>query len=263
MTPGGLDGPTPRPYDIDGPVGAPAIVFLHGTRLTRSVWTAQLRELADAYRVIAVDLPGHGTMARTPFTLEDGADHVAAVIRSAVGGRAVVVGLSLGGYVAMVLAARHPEVVRGLVLSGASAEPMGWRAHPYRWLAWVLERWDGPWLDALDRWFFRRRFPPAVADPIVAGGFWSAGGAVALRSLVGRSFVPILAAYPGPVLLINGEYDLLFRLSAGAFRRAAPQARWVRLKGATHLANLDRPRAFTFAVRRFMTSLDASAATRG
>lgn len=248
----------PLPYDIAGPADAPVICFLHGTRLTRGMWAAQMAELGSTYRVVAPDLPGHGTEHGQPFTLEGAADHVAAVIRSvAPDGHAVVVGLSLGGYVAIVLAARHPSVVRGLVLSGASAEPLGWRAAPYRWLATVLERGDGPRLTALNRWFFRTRFPAAIAEPIVRGGFWSAGGATALRALLGRSFVPSLAAYDGPVLLVNGEYDLPFRLSSRAFRRALPQARWVRLRGATHLANLDRPRAFSRAVRRFMEALEA------
>lgn len=258
--PGPVAGPAqaPLPYDIAGPEGAPLVCFVHGTRLTRAMWAAQVEALSDAYRVVAVDLPGHGTEHARPFTLEGAADDVARVIRTvSPDGRGVVVGLSLGGYVAMLLAARHPGVVRGLVLSGASAEPSGWRAAPYRWLAIALERGDGPRLEALNRWFFRRRFPPAIAEPIVRGGFWSAGGATALRSLLGRSFVPALAAYGGPVLLINGEYDLPFRVSSRAFRRALPQARWIRLKGATHLANLDRPRAFTRAVRRFMETLDA------
>jgi pimeloyl-ACP methyl ester carboxylesterase len=254
---------TPLPYDIGGPSAAPVICFLHGTRLTRGMWAAQMLELGDAYRVVAVDLPGHGSEHGRPFTLEHAADHVAEVIRSvAPDGRAVVVGLSLGGYVAMVLAARHRAVVRGLVLSGASAEPVGWRAAPYRWLAAVLERGEGPRLTALNRWFFGARYPAAIAEPILAGGFWSAGGAVALRSLLGRDFVPMLAAYHGPVLLINGEYDLPFRLSSRAFRRALPRARWVRIRGATHLANLDRPRAFSRAVRGFMEALDGADPSR-
>jgi pimeloyl-ACP methyl ester carboxylesterase len=167
----------------------------------------------------------------------------------------VVVGLSLGGYVAMDLAARRPDLVRGLVLSGATAEPVGVRAAPYRALAWAMEQFDGPRLEALNRWFFRTRYPPAIAEPIIAGGFWSAGGAEALRSLLGERFMPRLAAYPGPVLILNGTYDLLFRLSAETFARVARDARRVRLGGATHLANLDRPAAFSLAVRRFVERL--------
>ena len=90
-----------------------------------------------------------------------------------------------------------------------------------------------------------------MAEPIVAGGFWSSGGAVALRTLFGERFLPRLAAYPGPTLILNGELDLLFRLSAPAFARAARSARRVVLPGALHLSNLDRPAAFSLAVRAF------------
>jgi pimeloyl-ACP methyl ester carboxylesterase len=245
-------------FDIDGPPGAPAVVFIHGTRLTRGMWRAQMDDLRDAYRVIALDLPGHGTNAGEPFTVARAADAVARVVEEAAGGRAVVVGLSLGGYVAMDLAARRPELVRGLVLSGATAEPVGLLASPYLALAWIMDRFDGPRLEALNTWFFRARFGGAIADPIVAGGFWSVGGAQALRALVGTRFRPRLAAYPGPTLIINGEWDLLFRLRVAGFGRVARDARRVRLRGATHLANLDRPAAFSLAVRRFLEGLPGS-----
>ena len=53
-------------YDVDGPVGAPAIVFVHGTRLSRTMWRPQMEDLRDRYRVIAVDLPGHAAIVRQP-----------------------------------------------------------------------------------------------------------------------------------------------------------------------------------------------------
>jgi len=244
-------------YDIDGPADGPPIVFIHGTRLTGSMWLAQMDDLRDAYRVIAVDLPGHGRLADRRFTLVGAADAVADAIQTAAGGQAVVVGLSLGGYVAMDLVARRPELVRGLVLAGATAEPVGMIAMPFRALAWVMDRFDGPELDAFNAWFFRTRFPAALSGPIIASGFWSAAGAQALRAVVGERFQPRLAGYPGSTLILNGEWDALFRPGAGAFARAAQDARRVRLGGATHLANLDRPRAFSLAVRRFVESLPA------
>ncbi len=243
-------------YDVAGPPDAPAIVFVHGTRLSRSMWHGQVRGLQDEFRVLALDLPGHGVLAHEPFTVRGAADRVGRVIEDAAGGHAVVVGLSLGGYVGMDLAARRPELVRGLVLSGATAEPIGLRSRPYQALAWAMERWDGPRLDAVNRWFFTRRFGPTVGGAISEGGFWSAGGAVALRSLIGERFADRLAAYPGPVLLINGAWDLPFRLFAPAFARRARDVRRVRLGRATHLANLDRPAAFNAAIRRFVRSLE-------
>ena len=239
-------------FTARGPAEAPAIVFLHGTRLSRASWAVQLEDLADEFRVIAVDLPGHGGRADERFTLDGAADAVSAVIRQAAsGGSAVLVGLSLGGYVAMTLAAREPDRVRGLVLAGATAEPVGVRSIPYRALAMILERFDGPRLVRLNTWFFRTRYPASIAEPIVAGGFWSKGGAIAVRALFGERFMPRLAAYPGPTLILNGQWDVLFRLSAGSFAAAARDARRARLSGALHLSNLDRPAAFSAAVRRF------------
>jgi pimeloyl-ACP methyl ester carboxylesterase len=246
-------------FTATGPTEAPTIVFLHGTRLTRALWAVQLDALGDEFRVIAVDLPGHGGRAGESFTLDGASDVVSAVIaQEATGGHAVVVGLSLGGYVAMALAAREPDRVSGLVLAGATAEPVGFRSIPYRALAMILDRFDGPGLVRLNTWFFRTRYPASIAEPIVAGGFWSTGGARAVRALFGERFIPRLATYPGPTLILNGEWDLLFRLSASTFAAAARDARRARLSGALHLSNLDQPVAFSGAVRRFVRSLGAT-----
>jgi len=241
-----------------GPTDAPAIVFVHGTRLTGSMWAVQQAALAGEFRTIAMDLPAHGSRSAEPFTLDGAADVLAATIRDDAGGQAIVVGLSLGGYVAMTLAAREPERIRGLVLSGATAEPVGVRMLPYLALAKAMEGIGEDRLARLNTWFFRVRYPAAIAEPIVAGGFWTRGGAAALRALVGERFAPRLAAYPGPTLLLNGSLDLPFRLFAPAFAAAAQDVRRVRLAGASHLANLDRPAAFSEAVRRFARSLDTT-----
>ena len=119
--------------DRAGPDDAPGIVFLHGTRLTRAQWWPQLRRLAGAYRCVAVDLPGHGVLADRPFTIEAATDLVRAAIEAEIpSGRAVIVGLSLGGYVAIDTAEAYPEVVAGLVLAGCSGEAFGPMSWPYR-----------------------------------------------------------------------------------------------------------------------------------
>lgn len=244
---------------VVGPRGGAPIVLVHGTSLSKAAWSPQLTGLADTYRVIALDLPGHGGSADQPFTLAGAAAEVGRVIDEIAGGRAVVVGLSLGGYVAMELAACRPEAVRGLVLVGASQEPTGWRAVPYQALALALtglDRLDVRLVPRMAAAVARRRFAPSIAEPLLAGGVYPAGGALALRALIGRRFAPRLAAYDGPVLLLNGELDVLFRLGARQFAEAADDARRVRLAGAAHLANLDRPAAFDLAIRRFVEGLE-------
>ena len=253
-------GPAGADASADAGVAAedtrPTILFLHGTRLTGSSWAAQVRALGDEFHCLAPDLPGHGAQAAVPFAIDDAADRAAAVIASeAHGGRAIVVGLSLGGYLAMAVAARHPERVAGLVVAGATAEPIGVRSWFYRGLATAFTVIPGPLITRMNRWFFRYRYPREIGDPILQGGFWFAGGAVALRSLVGQEFRPRLAAYPGPSLLINGQLDVFFRPTERRFVRAATSPSRATLRRATHLANLDAPEAFTEAVRAFARSV--------
>ena len=66
-----------------------------------------------------------------------------------------------------------------------------------------------------------------------------------------ETFIPRLAAYPGPTLLINGEDDRLFRRSEQAFLAAAVNGRLEVIPGCAHLVNEEQPAAFNAAVRRF------------
>lgn len=234
----------------------PTIIFLHGTVLSGAAWSAQMAALDDAFHCLAPDLPGHGTQPDVPFTVDGAADQVVALIdREAHDGRAILVGLSLGGYVAMTVAARSPERVAGLAIAGATADPVGLQSFGFRALAFALETVPEPVLDAVYRWFFRWRFGAAITDPIVAGGLSFAGGVVALRSLVGERFSARLAAYPGPSLLINGEYDLFFRPTEPAFADVAANPRRSLIRRATHLSNLDQPERFTLVIRAFATQV--------
>jgi pimeloyl-ACP methyl ester carboxylesterase len=236
----------------------PTIVFLHATRLTGAQWARQVADLAPDFRSLTPDLPGHGTAAGEPFTLEAASRRVADLIETEAGGPAILVGLSLGGYVAMDVAARAPELVGGLVLAGATVEPGGVRSIPFRGLARLYGSVPESWLRRQQERSFRRRYPVNVADPVLAGGFWFRGGAEAVRSLVGERFRPRLAAYPGRTLLVNGQADLLFRAGEAAFAAAARDPQRVVIARAGHRSNLDRPRAFSAAVRAFAMEIHVS-----
>ncbi len=252
-----------RAVEATGPVGAPALVFLHGTRRTRTMWRHQLDGLDEEFRLVAVDLPGHGVLADVPFRLADATAFVAEVIDAAAGGRAIVVGQSLGGYVGMDLAAASPERVAGLVLANATAEPRSIVRRAPRAVGTYLLVATG------ERVLSPRRARPgiggvpgtATADPArpenaapsahATNGWLFKGGTRAMVAALREVFVPRLAAYPGPTLFVNGEDDRLFRSGEQAFLAAAVDGRLVVIPGCGHLVNEDRPREFNAAVRRF------------
>jgi pimeloyl-ACP methyl ester carboxylesterase len=237
------------PWTAVGPRTATTIVFIHGTRLTRAQWLPQLRRLSVSYRCVALDLPGHGARAAEPFTIERAVDAVTAAIDAeSASGTALVVGLSLGGYVAIEAAEARPDRVLGLVLAGCSAEPIGPSSVPFRLFAALMERVPPRALRVVNHTFFRTRYRPGISEPIIAGGFWSAGGAQALRTLIGRRYLERLGRLWTPVTIVNGAFDPVFGPGGEPWASTARRGRSVRIAWALHLSNLDRPTTFSRVV---------------
>jgi 3-oxoadipate enol-lactonase len=108
-----------------GPPGAPTVLLLHGWMASADInWLGTFPALAGRYHVVAMDHRGHGRGIRTrePFSLEDCADDAAGLLRELGVRNAIVAGYSMGGPVALLLARRHPDRVRGLVLIATAAE---------------------------------------------------------------------------------------------------------------------------------------------
>jgi pimeloyl-ACP methyl ester carboxylesterase len=240
-------------YDVAGPDAAPAIVFLHGSVVTRTIWRLQLSDLGDDFRVIAPDLPGHGRRAATPFTFESAIAESADLI-AAEATRAIVVGLSLGGYVAMLLAAQRPELVSGLVVCGASANFTGALGLYLKAVAWILGRgWMVPSPARLET-RTRALFPPSLADVAdlqIQDGLYPAALAPAFATMARTNFLKAVARFDGPVLFLNGQHDRPTRRGEAAFAAAACHARVETIAGAGHACNLQSPELFNAAVRTF------------
>ena len=124
--------------DSGGAPADPVVLLLHG-------WTASAdlnffpvyAQLAGSYRVIAMDLRGHGRGMRStePFSLEDCADDAAALLGQLGAGPAIVVGYSMGGPVGMLVARRHPGMVAALVMQATALE---WRRTARERMVWRL-----------------------------------------------------------------------------------------------------------------------------
>jgi pimeloyl-ACP methyl ester carboxylesterase len=247
-------GPVPT-WDAVGPEGAPPIVFVHGALMGRSVWRPQIDALADRFRCISVDLPGHGSQRDRGFELDDAVAGVVRAIDEVAGGRAVLVGLSLGGYVSMAVAGRHPERVRSLVVAGATREPTGANRVAFLLYAAMLRLAPESAVRAVALAWFRRRYGPVLGAAITAGGHFAKGGSLAVRRIAGRPFRDRLLAYGGPILVINGTMDLVFRIGAGRFIAGVPGVTNRVIPRAGHLSNVDRPEVFTGLVEEFVATL--------
>lgn len=235
---------------VAGPDDAPCLVFIHGAAWTRAMWAPQVEALADAFRVVTLDLPGHGALADEPFTLTRAVAVVDQAVSRSSQGRAVIVGLSLGGYVAMAYAAQAPEGCAGLVLSGCAIEYYGLLGRLSQLDAALSLRVYRPTrLAAMQGASLRSAYPPEIAEPQIAAGFAFQALPAVYGELARRRFRPLLHTFPCPVLILNGERDRLNRRSEARQLAATQHGRLQVIAVAGHLCNLDQPAVFTAAVR--------------
>ena len=239
---------------------ATPILLVHGIRTSSTMWRYQTSALTDAgYRVLAIDLPGHGTSIHTTFTVEAALAAIAAGLDALApdGEPVMLVGLSLGGYFATAFAARYPDRVRGLVAADCAALPLGLPLRGYIALAELIHRMPdkGLWLHTE---MVKRTLSASAVTDVLAGGVALDVMATGLSATGQLDPLADLAAYPGPIWLLNGQFDH-FRLHERRFLAANPRARLVVVRGASHLASLSQPERFTAALRRIAAELDIPA----
>lgn len=230
------------------------VLLVHGIRTSSTMWRVQLEALgADGRPALAVDLPGHGTRMGEPFTVAGAIDAIDAGVQR-LGGRVLLVGLSLGGYFAIEYAARHPQNVAALVAASCSTLPRGVGLAGYRGLAAAIRRLPDKGL-GLNNAMARMAVGRQGAADLGSGGIALDVMDAALRAAGSLDPVAGLGRYPGRVWIVNGALDH-FRLDEARFLRASPRTTRVLIPGATHLVSLVKPREFTAVLRRIAAELD-------
>ena len=256
---------TPTPIEVhhrvDGPPGAPVVVLSHALGLSLAMWDPQLAALSRALRVVRYDHRGHGgsPIPAGPYRIEDlGRDVLHLLDRLAVE-RVSFCGVSLGGMVGLWLAANAPERVDRLVVCGTAARMP--RPEDYAARA-KLVRQQGMAAIAdgvIGRWFtpaFAPRRPDVVAwikSLLLATqpeGY--AGACEAVGSMDLREDLPRIGAR---TLLIAGAEDPATppELSREIARRIT-SAEVVVIPGASHLATVEQPEAFTGQILAHVTA---------
>jgi pimeloyl-ACP methyl ester carboxylesterase len=227
------------------------VLLVHGIRASAGMWRHQREWLTEAgHPVLAIDLPGHGSRLGEEFSVAGALAAIDAGV-DALGGRVLLAGLSLGGYYAIAYAAEHPGRVLGLVAAGSAFVPTGPGLAGYRLLARLIHRLPDRGL-SLHTLLVRRMLPPAGAADALAGGVALDVMDAGLRATGSLTPLVDLAAYPGPVWLVNGAWDH-FRLHQNRFLRASARGTLITVPGAGHLVSLARPHAFDTVLRSIIT----------
>lgn len=247
--------------------GAP-LVLLHGHPFDRSMWAPQLEALSEEFRIVAIDLPGYGesSVRSDPMTMRAFADAVIEVLDRLAIQRATVVGLSMGGLVAMEMGLGYPDRIAGLVLAATTAQPLALGERQTRrdkadlaqavgmlpLAAEMIADLFGP-SGARDQNLVLRIFAMMLSTS-------PDGAAAALRGRADRpDYSSLLRSLTVPSLVIAGDHDVHSPPAViDQLIDALPQPQLVRFADSGHLPNLEEPGHFNDAVRTFAHALEQS-----
>jgi len=240
----------------DGGQG-PTVLLGHGYSATGRMWDGQRAALGDGWRIISWDMRGHGQTESPCDPAQYSAALTVADMRALLGhcgvDRAVIGGLSLGGYVSLAFYLAHPEMVRALVICDSGP---GYRNAEARaaWNTRAHERaaeLESKGLEALAG--RSREMREAIGHHRSAPGL--AHAARGMLAQEGSAVIDGLGAIRVPTLIIVGDRDQPFLAPCEYMAKKIPGARLEVIPGAGHSSNLDQPEIFNRVLRSFLETL--------
>jgi 3-oxoadipate enol-lactonase len=250
-------------YVEHGDAGASPVVLLHGFPLNGAMWDELVPALADRYRVIVPDLRGHGATEAPegPYETVEHASDVVGLLDQLVIERATVVGVSMGGYVAMQLLTRWPERVQSAVLADTTGRSDTEERRQIRAAQAEVIRTEG--LAPFAELVLPRMFAPSVFTERLAlverfrQTITSQRPAAVIAALQGLAMRPemleALASVRTPTLVLVGSEDSATPLADSRELAAVIRdAELVVLPGAGHMSCWEEPTGFNAAVRDFL-----------
>lgn len=239
-------------YEEHGSPAGPPVLLTHAYAAALQMWEPQFAELHD-YRVIAWDMRGHGGTDSPPrqsdYTEKLTVEDMASLLRHLRVERAVVGGLSLGGYISLEFQLAHPEMVRALLLCNTGP---GFRKDEARagWNDFSIsyaQRLEERGLDGLGRGVeieATRRYQHSAQGLAFAGrGILTQRDAAVMEHL-GQIDVP--------ALIVSGADDERYKAGCDYLAAKIPNARKVVIEHAGHAVNLYQPETFNAAVLQFL-----------
>lgn len=238
-------------YEVYGSGGGAALLLSHGFGSSQRAWASNVNALATGRRCVTWDMRGHGRSdspaAPEAYSAAACVADMAALLDEVEASKAVLGGLSLGGYLSLVFYLAHPERVKALVLADTGPGFRNDEARQ-RWNARAFAQADRLERDGLaalgsDRWLHRS------ADGVAK----AARGILAQRD---ASVIDSLAAVSVPTLVIVGADDAPFIGAANYLTAKIPNATLTVIEHAGHESNVDRPNVFNARVGEFLTKID-------
>jgi pimeloyl-ACP methyl ester carboxylesterase len=248
---------------VEAGAGRP-LLLVHGFPLDHSMWNGQLEGLADRYRVIAPDLRGFGLSEITSgtSTMQQFADDLAELLGALqISEPVVYCGLSMGGYIGWQFVARHRAKVGALIVADSRAVADNEKAAAGRLETADKVEKEGTKIVAdamLPKLFpaaaIERGEPCVKATEAVMLAAPPSGVAAALRGMAKRpDYTKELAKIDVPTLVICGAEDAIAPLSEmEGIAKAIPNAKFVSIAGAGHMAPLEKPAEVNAAIRSFL-----------
>jgi pimeloyl-ACP methyl ester carboxylesterase len=240
----------------------PVIALSHGLLMDRTMFAPQVHALSGDYRCISWDERGFGEtgVATEPFTYWDSADDLVALLAALGAKRAVLAGMSQGGYLSLRAALRHPEAVKALILIDTQARAEDPETIPDNQA--LLEAWvAGGLTDEISAIIEARILGPGWPGAAEWRERWRAlprdGLPTTFQTLVGREDITDrLGEIEVPALVLHGDADEAIPLEcARELADRLPDAELVVIPGAGHASNLTHPELVNPAIERFLARL--------
>ncbi|MCP9452802.1 MAG: alpha/beta hydrolase [Nitrospira sp.] len=242
------------------------LIFLHAFPLDRTMWEPQVEALSSEFRTITVDLRGHGE-SDAPlwrYTLDQAADDVVALMDHLSIEQAVMIGLSMGGYILFAFYRRYANRVKGLVLANTRAQADTEEGKQLRFQMAQIAYRQGP--AAIADLMIPKLLSPAAIETnpnlvqkvrTIIERTEVSGIAGDLMAMAERpDSIPLLRTMTCPVHIIAGEMDrATLPTDAQLMADCIPHSRLTIIAGAGHLSNLEQPDDFSRTVREFARNL--------
>lgn len=238
------------------------VILIHAYPLNKNMWADQIEKLKDDYRVLALDIRGFGkSELKTPYTLENIVDDVIDLMDIKKINKAIIAGLSMGGFVALRAIERNPERFQALILADTKSEPDSDESKLKRYKGLVeidkegVNKFTDTFINnALSKETITEKPKVFIQVSSIAKENKKAGVTAGMLALTSRTDTTAgLSKIKVPTLVIQGEFDTVIPMNAAvALNEKIKGSKLVIIPRVGHLSNLEDPEAFNRALIEFL-----------